>query len=102
MHVCFRVSRKMPYTAYIVDCVRTPGGKKNGALREWKVNTNNSNATRTHKSIESPFLPAKQAPDLGAAVLDALVQRTGIDGGKVPHAPPVPSHYSSRQCHSSI
>jgi len=49
----------MPYTAYIVEACRTAGGKKNGALREWK------------------------AADLGAAVLDALVDRTGIDGGAI-------------------
>jgi len=44
----------MPYTAYIVDGCRTAGGKKNGALSEWH--------------------PA----DLGAAVIDELVKRTGI------------------------
>ena len=42
-------------TAYIVEAVRTAGAKRGGALREWH--------------------PA----DLGAAVLDALVQRSGID-----------------------
>ena len=50
---------EMPFTAYIVDCVRTPGGKKNGSLREWH--------------------PA----DLGAVVIDALLSRTGIDGAEV-------------------
>ena len=40
--------------AYIVDAIRTPGGKRNGAL--------------------SQYHPA----DLGALVLDALVDRTGI------------------------
>mmetsp|Transcript_6863 Transcript_6863/g.12120 ORF Transcript_6863/g.12120 Transcript_6863/m.12120 type:complete len:403 (+) Transcript_6863:130-1338(+) len=49
----------MVYTAYIVECVRTAAGKKNGALRDW------------------------QSPDLGAAVLDELVTRTGIDGGQI-------------------
>ncbi len=49
----------MPHTAYIVECVRTAAGRKNGALREWL------------------------APDLGAAVLDELVTRTGIDGGEI-------------------
>ena len=42
-------------TAYIVEAVRTAGAKRGGALREWH--------------------PA----DLGAAVLDALVTRSGID-----------------------
>ena len=42
-------------TAYIVEAVRTAGAKRGGALREWH--------------------PA----DLGAAVLDALVERSGID-----------------------
>ena len=41
--------------AYIVEALRTAGGRRGGALREWH--------------------PA----DLGAAVLDALVQRSGID-----------------------
>ena len=45
--------------AYIVDCVRTPGGKRNGALSEWH--------------------PA----DLGAVVVDALIERTGIDGAAI-------------------
>lgn len=49
----------MPFTAYIVDAVRTPGGKKNGSLREWH--------------------PA----DLGAVVIDALLHRNGIDGAEV-------------------
>ena len=40
--------------AYIVDALRTAGGKRNGRLRDWH--------------------PA----NLGAAVLDALVERTGI------------------------
>lgn len=44
----------MPYTAYIVDCVRTPAGKKNGWLSKWH--------------------PA----DLGAEVVNALVDRTGV------------------------
>ena len=41
--------------AYIVDARRTAGGRRGGALRDWH--------------------PA----DLGAAVLDALVERSGID-----------------------
>jgi acetyl-CoA C-acetyltransferase len=41
--------------AYIVEALRTAGGRRGGALREWH--------------------PA----DLGAAVLDALVARSGID-----------------------
>ena len=41
--------------AYIVDAVRTAGGKRDGALKDW------------------------HPVDLGAAVLDALVERTGID-----------------------
>jgi acetyl-CoA C-acetyltransferase len=44
----------MPFTAYIVDCVRTAGGKRNGRL--------------------SQIHPA----DLGAIAVDALVERTGI------------------------
>lgn len=45
--------------AYIVEALRTAGGRRGGALREWH--------------------PA----DLGAAILDALVQRSGIDPGAV-------------------
>ena len=41
--------------AYIVEAVRTAGGRRDGALKDWH--------------------PA----DMGAAVLDALVERTGID-----------------------
>ena len=41
--------------AYIVDAVRTAGGRRDGALRDW------------------------HPVSLGAAVLDALVERTGID-----------------------
>jgi acetyl-CoA C-acetyltransferase len=41
--------------AYIVEAVRTAGGKRDGALKDWH--------------------PA----DMGAAVLDALVGRTGVD-----------------------
>ena len=41
--------------AFIVDAVRTAGGRRNGALKDWH--------------------PA----DLGAAVLDALIERTGVD-----------------------
>jgi 3-oxoadipate enol-lactonase len=42
-------------TAYIVDAVRTAGGRRDGALKDWH--------------------PA----DLGAAVLNALVERTAVD-----------------------
>ena len=45
--------------AYIVEALRTAGGRRGGALRDWH--------------------PA----DLGAAVLDALVQRSGIDPAAV-------------------
>jgi acetyl-CoA C-acetyltransferase len=45
--------------AYIVDCVRTAGAKKNGRLREWH-----------------PI-------SLGASVIDGLLDRTGIDGALV-------------------
>ena len=41
--------------AYIVEAVRTAGGKRGGALRDW------------------------HPVDLGAAVLNALVDRSGID-----------------------
>jgi len=44
----------MPLEAYIVDCCRTPAGKKNGWLSKWH--------------------PA----DLGAEVVNALIDRTGI------------------------
>jgi acetyl-CoA C-acetyltransferase len=46
-------------TAYIVDAVRTAGGKRNGKLTGW------------------------HPVDMAAATLDALVTRTGIDGHKV-------------------
>src|SRR4249919_3044650 len=45
--------------AYIVEALRTAGGRRGGALRDWH--------------------PA----DLGAAVLDALIQRSGIDPAAV-------------------
>jgi acetyl-CoA C-acetyltransferase len=45
--------------AYIVEALRTAGGRRGGALRDWH--------------------PA----DLGAAVLDALVQQSGIDPAAV-------------------
>ena len=45
--------------AYIVEAVRTAGGRRNGALRDWH--------------------PA----DLGALVINALVKRAGIDGAAV-------------------
>ena len=41
--------------AYIVGAVRTPGGRKNGKLSQW------------------------HPTDLGALVLDELVQRTGVN-----------------------
>jgi acetyl-CoA acetyltransferase family protein len=48
-----------PFTAYIVDAVRTAGGRRNGAL--------------------SKMHPA----DLGAVVLNALLARNKMDGGAV-------------------
>ncbi len=45
--------------AYIVAAARTGGGKRGGALKDWH--------------------PA----DLGAAVLDALVERSGVDPARV-------------------
>ena len=45
--------------AYIVDAVRTAGGKRNGKLMGW------------------------HPVDMAAATLDALVARTGIDGASV-------------------
>ena len=41
--------------AYIVGAVRTPGGRKNGKLSQW------------------------HPTDLGALVLDEIVQRTGVN-----------------------
>jgi acetyl-CoA C-acetyltransferase len=46
-------------TAYIVDAVRTAGGKRNGKLAGW------------------------HPVDMAAATLDAIVARTGLDGAKV-------------------
>ncbi|HMT45312.1 MAG TPA: acetyl-CoA C-acetyltransferase, partial [Chakrabartia sp.] len=46
-------------TAYIVDAVRTAGGRRNGRLA------------------------GVHPVDLAAATLDAIVTRTGIDGGRV-------------------
>ncbi len=46
-------------TAYIVDAVRTAGGKRNGKLAGW------------------------HPVDMAAATLDAIVARSGIDGSKV-------------------
>jgi acetyl-CoA C-acetyltransferase len=46
-------------TAYIVDAVRTAGGKRGGKLAGW------------------------HPVDMAAATLDALVERTGIDGARV-------------------
>jgi len=48
-----------PFNAYIVEALRTAGGRRGGRLSGWH--------------------PA----DLGAAVVDALVERTGIDGAVV-------------------
>jgi acetyl-CoA C-acetyltransferase len=45
--------------AYIVDAVRTAGGKRNGKLAGW------------------------HPVDMAAATLDAIVARTGIDGGRI-------------------
>src|SRR4028118_2417420 len=45
--------------AYIVAAARTAGGKKRGALKDW------------------------HPPDLGAKVLDSLVERSGIDPAAV-------------------
>ena len=45
--------------AYIVDAVRTAGGKRGGKLAGW------------------------HPVDMAAAVLDAIVERTGIDGAAV-------------------
>lgn len=49
----------MPHTAYIVDCCRTPGGKKKGSLKDVHALT------------------------LGATVVDALVTRTGVDPAQI-------------------
>jgi acetyl-CoA C-acetyltransferase len=49
----------MAMNAYVVDCVRSAGGKKNGALSGW------------------------HPVDLGAAVIDELVNRTKIPGAEV-------------------
>jgi acetyl-CoA C-acetyltransferase len=46
-------------TAYIVDAVRTAGGKRNGKLAGW------------------------HPVDMAAATLDAIVTRTGIDGARI-------------------
>ena len=46
-------------TAYIVEAVRTAGGRRDGALKDW------------------------HPVDLGAAVLDSLVERSGIDPAAV-------------------
>ncbi|MEQ1726566.1 MAG: acetyl-CoA C-acetyltransferase [Sphingopyxis sp.] len=46
-------------TAYIVDAVRTAGGKRGGKLAGW------------------------HPVDMAAATLDAIVERTGIDGSRV-------------------
>jgi acetyl-CoA acetyltransferase family protein len=52
----FYYKEKKMGNAYIVGAVRTPGGRKNGKLSGW------------HPS------------DLGALVLDELVERTGVEG----------------------
>jgi acetyl-CoA acetyltransferase family protein len=49
----------MPLDAYIVGAVRTPAGKNRGQLSKW------------------------HPVDLGAAAIDALIERTKIDGGLV-------------------
>jgi acetyl-CoA C-acetyltransferase len=49
----------MPFNAYIVECVRTAGGKKNGRLSKY------------------------QPGDLGAALVNALLEKTGMDGALV-------------------
>jgi acetyl-CoA C-acetyltransferase len=54
-----RTKEQLMAEAYIVEALRTAGGRRGGALREWH--------------------PA----DLGAAVLDALVGRSGIDPAAV-------------------
>ena len=46
-------------TAYIVDAVRTAGGRRNGKLAGW------------------------HPVDLAATTLDTLVARTGMDGAKI-------------------
>jgi acetyl-CoA C-acetyltransferase len=46
-------------TAYIVDAVRTAGGKRNGKLMGW------------------------HPVDMAAATLDAIVERSGFDGGRI-------------------
>jgi len=55
-HSCFT---QMPHTAYIVDACRTAGGRRGGRLSEWN--------------------PA----DLGATVVDALVERNGMDAAMI-------------------
>ncbi|MGN6057556.1 MAG: acetyl-CoA C-acetyltransferase, partial [Sphingomicrobium sp.] len=45
--------------AFIVDAVRTAGGKREGALKDW------------------------HPVSMGAAVLDALVERTGVDAAAI-------------------
>ena len=59
IHIINNMSSRTQFDAYIVAAVRTAGAKKNGRLREWHPIT------------------------LGAAVLDAVVERAGIDGGHV-------------------
>jgi acetyl-CoA C-acetyltransferase len=46
-------------TAYIVDAVRTAGGKRNGKLAGW------------------------HPVDMAAATLDAIIERSGFDGGRI-------------------
>src|SRR5947209_5808476 len=52
--------------AYIVEALRTAGGRRNGALRDW------------------------HPVDLGAAVIDALMSKIGIDPAAVEHMTRVP------------
>src|SRR6185503_18716588 len=54
-----RTTEQLMAQAYIVEALRTAGGRRGGALRDWH--------------------PA----DLGAAVLNALVDRGGIDPAAV-------------------
>jgi acetyl-CoA C-acetyltransferase len=50
---------KIMATAYIVDAVRTAGGKRNGKLAGW------------------------HPVDMAAATLDAIIERSGFDGGRI-------------------
>ena len=65
--------------AFIIEAVRTAGGKREGALKDW------------------------HPVAMGAAVLDALVERTGVDPGVLASSLPdsVPAVTIDRQCGSS-